>query len=125
MDHEVSCGRCGKHYLVKAKFAGRKVKCRHCGNGMLVQVKGPHRKAEPSDADTEVAFSWEQPADWAPPPLAVVCVACGKVYQAPQELAGKTVYCRNCGTSVHVPHEESATVTMEFAVSGDTVEISS
>jgi len=132
MDLDVTCPHCSKQYLVKAKFAGRKVKCRNCRQGMLVRGPGDcqldggtedmtdpllntlFEYRIPSEEDTKESFDWMGPSDWQPPRVKVECDECGQTYQAPEELSGRRVRCRCCGSSIRVPEAESPTVTMEL-----------
>jgi ribosomal protein S27E len=122
---KVKCRHCGNAMLVpeergaRGQGPGEDAGARGQGPGVREQSYSPLHNTlfdcqQPSDADTKVSFAWEETADWLPPPISVCCDGCGKTYRAPEELAGRQIRCRNCGTAVHVPAAESATVTMEM-----------
>jgi hypothetical protein len=136
MDLPVTCQHCHKHYLIKTKFAGRKVKCRHCKHPMPVgetanacgfrvigsgldgvteNITDPLLNTlfefrEPAEEDTK-EFDWLAPSDWQPE-IKVQCHQCGQAYRAPEEMSGRSVRCRCCGAEFRVPEAESPTVTM-------------
>jgi len=89
------CKNCGAAHRAKAEHAGRRTRCPKCG-----QVLGiPDTPA----GHTHGSFAGAIGAPEGVPPLLSVTCACGKVFHARAEHAGKRAKCARCGNVLTIP----------------------
>jgi DNA-directed RNA polymerase subunit RPC12/RpoP len=108
MTIRITCTSCGSKLKARDNLAGKQTRCPRCKTMLLVQP--------PSDAMESVAAKLLASVEETPSRKSVlvpsneivggiefVCPFCEERYQVAQEMAGRSILCRNCRASANVP----------------------
>jgi DNA-directed RNA polymerase subunit RPC12/RpoP len=98
------CPRCRAHMTAAEDQVGRQLACPDCGTLVHVPPRPPRIRAPAADAYAiDEATDSPSPPPAAPRYIAVHCPLCRTLMQVPEDQAGTTVVCHDCGTKTLVP----------------------
>ena len=116
----ITCSHCGQRFAAAARLIGTKVRCLSCKRPLTVtRPEGESQDQPPVAAATPTTErTTPPPAGETQAKIRITCGHCRQQFNAPSDLAGRSVGCSACGKPIFVPPQETA-ASLLTAYEGD------